>query len=120
MAEGAETFSPLSSEERGSRVEAVPHGPKPNGRERPWKIDGWPPPPGGSSGRGLAPVGQWGGRRGARRAFPWCRAASGGRSGRDSIRVLARPRVTLRQVTGRRRRARSPRGAAIARVASWG
>lgn len=90
-----------------SQVEAVSPGPGPNGRVRRWMIDRWPPPPGGSSGRGLAPVGQWGGWRGARRAFPWCSAASGGRSGRDSIRVPARLRVTLRQVTGRR--ARSPR-----------
>lgn len=90
-----------------SQVEAVSPGTGPNGRVRRWMIDRWPPPPGGSSGRGLAPVGQWGGWRGARRAFPWCSAASGGRSGRDSIRVPARLRVTLRQVTGRR--ARSPR-----------
>ncbi|XP_064930973.1 uncharacterized protein LOC110365831 [Columba livia] len=69
-------------------------------------IDRWPPPPGGSSGRGLAPVGQWGGWRGARRAFPWCSAASGGRSGRDSIRVPARLRVTLRQTNLKARKCR--------------
>ncbi|XP_029899381.1 cuticle collagen 19-like [Aquila chrysaetos chrysaetos] len=58
--------------------------------------DGWLPPPGG----------QWGGRRGARRAVPWCRGASGGRSGGDCIRVPARLRVTLRQTNLKARKCR--------------
>ncbi|XP_052633349.1 uncharacterized protein LOC128136947 isoform X3 [Harpia harpyja] len=58
--------------------------------------DGCPPPPGG----------QWGGRRGARRAVPWCRGASGGRSGGDCIRVPARLRVTLRQTNLKARKCR--------------
>ncbi|XP_064310359.1 uncharacterized protein LOC135313877 [Phalacrocorax carbo] len=41
-----------------------------------------------------------------RRAFPWCRAASSGRSGRDSIRVLAQLRVTLRQTYLKARKCR--------------
>ncbi|XP_071669438.1 uncharacterized protein [Patagioenas fasciata] len=96
----------LTGEERESQVEAVPLSPGPNGRGRRWMIDRWHPPPGGSSGRGLAPVGQWGGWRGARRAIPWCSAASGGRSGRDSIRVPARLRVTLRQTNLKARKCR--------------
>ncbi|XP_048813802.1 uncharacterized protein LOC125698920 [Lagopus muta] len=62
--------------------------------------------PGFVRGRCPSSFGQWGGRRGARRAFPWCRAASGGRSGRDSIRVSARLRVTLRQTNLKARKCR--------------